>query len=1169
MPLKRTTTISTPPPRPISHQRVRQAVRWQGSPLTRPPTDAELELRDLRQRRLFRLLRFLITLALLSLLYAPQSVISILLEVPPPARPFVVRALPLITRAEPWLHLGALLILTTLSVHLCIAACLLAVQRRNRSTTAFRSLNLDIAPAPALSPLHGVDLFVGLQRLNHPQGRWRGAEERLVFALVGGADGRMRMRVRGPAHSRDWTAFLCQQIEGRAPGTTARPADDDLAVAIARATPGQVLGWCDLVLMRDASYPLNDLGQFATDPIGPLAAALRGSSHIHYAAYELILRAVEGRWRRPLRTQVAQIEARLTPDDLVSHEALLRKADQVAYDVVVRCIVIADDPGSARTQLQDMRDALAQFDRTTRGATQRLHIPPLDRLAPGGALGRVVRIPSPTSHHEAIPLRHVLRVPSLSALGCGLGVMLGNGMLLHHWPALAAVLEHHRLVLPIPVALARLPFLVRVAQLGTLGALCGLLLGLAQLPARRICRDRQAIASIAAHAHRFAWPGPLWPIPLPGKRRSVMGPFDLAALWHVPDASLETLIAYRSVRYLPKPAEVFLPPADAAAAEQRVALPPPKHPLDLARRRIALALADRPDGTIGLIGPSVRDLRKGSECLGPMGSGKSCYIENLAVELARVGSGFALIDAKGDLADRLLAALPAAVHDRVIVVDVGTESVPCLNPLDARLLEAGVPLPTLAGQVEQLFARIDPETWPTSLGMQQFARFGLYALLEGERTPTLLHLDRLYSSTRYRDAMLRNVHNVQVLDFWRSEYPAMDLSLRRSIESFRRRLQRFITAPLVQQLFCQPHSTIYLPELMDQRAILIVKLVPEVISEELARIIATTLLASLAAATFARQRREPDPELRWDWPLIIDEIQKFIAADSPGDAEIFFTQTRSLGVGLHGAHQGLWQLGEAVQATVIQSLGGLCVLGPVKQDAAKLVSAYAETGLSEGDFAALRARQELLIRFPVRDQESGLLSGIPRERPPALIPTPVVRARLMQAAASAPFRAVRGPAATAQAAADDAVLERLWQEAQRRDPAEAAEAFIAALAGRHRPIALATLVERLRERSAAHRRAQADALLSDGSQLPDTALFLREQSALRYGVDPLISACFARTLAHQYRADAPSSRHERGRASKISDSSATPSPAAAPPDESINIEPASDSWLRKSPTIPT
>jgi hypothetical protein len=599
-----------------------------------------------------------------------------------------------------------------------------------------------------------------------------------------------------------------------------------------------------------------------------------------------------------------------------------------------------------------------------------------------------------------------------------------------------------------------------------------------------------------------------------------MGPFDLAALWHIPDASLDTLMTYRGVRHLPKPGYVFLHPAEADAAQRRAVLPPPRHPLDLAGRRIALARTDRPDGTPGLVGPTVRDLRKGSECLGPMGSGKSCYMETLAVELARVGSGFGLIDAKGDLADRLLAALPLAVHDRIIVIDLEQAVVPCINPMDARLLRAGVPIATIAGQIEQLFARIDPETWKTSMGMQQFCRFGLYALLEGEPYPSLLLLDRFYGSSAYRALVLAKVRDPQVRDFWLYEYPAMDVTLKRSIASFRRRLQRFITVPLVQQLFCQAESTIYLPELMDNRAMVIIKIVPEVVSEEIARIAATTMLASLLAATFTRQHREPDPELRWDWPLIIDEVQKFIDAEHVGDAEIFFTQTRSLGVGLHGAHQGLWQLGDGARAAVIQSLGGLAVLGPVKQDARVLVEAYAETGIQERDFAALRARQEMLLRFPVADQDSGLLSAIPRERPPAAAPTPALRTRLIAETQAAPFRATRAPAMNQQAQDDDALLEALWCDAAVRGPSAVADALIGAMAA-YPPDVAAALVERLRERSAAHRHAQADALLADARQIPDAALTLRELSALRYGVDPLISACAVHLLAQRYSADPP------------------------------------------------
>jgi hypothetical protein len=275
--------------------------------------------------------------------------------------------------------------------------------------------------------------------------------------------------------------------------------------------------------------------------------------------------------------------------------------------------------------------------------------------------------------------------------------------------------------------------------------------------------------------------------------------------------------------------------------------------------------------------------------------------------------------------------------------------------------------------------------------------------------------------------------------------------------------------------------------------------------------------------------------------LSIDEIQKFIDVEHVGDAETFLTQTRALRVGLIGAHQGLWQLGDAVQAAVVQSLGGLCVLGPVKQDARLLVEAYAETGITEADFAALRAQQELLIRFPVHDRDSGLLTGVPRQRPPAAATAPALHAP--PGMPNAAYRQVCAPARDAPALADDALLERLWREVERHGPLGAAEQFFVALGGQYPMDAVAALIERLRVRSAAHRRAQAEALERDPSQTPGTANQLRERSALRAGVDPVIAACYARTLTLRYPDAPPAPR--RGR---------TPAAAALAPTGSAHAD---------------
>src|SRR6266545_2506888 len=113
--------------KPISHQNVGKSARWQGNPTTRPPTDAELEVRDARNQRILRLLRFVLVLALLVFLYAPQWVAGKLLAVPPRIQPAVLHVLPYLTRAYPWFQFGALLLLLALWVHLIVVLFLFTV----------------------------------------------------------------------------------------------------------------------------------------------------------------------------------------------------------------------------------------------------------------------------------------------------------------------------------------------------------------------------------------------------------------------------------------------------------------------------------------------------------------------------------------------------------------------------------------------------------------------------------------------------------------------------------------------------------------------------------------------------------------------------------------------------------------------------------------------------------------------------------------------------------------------------------------------------------------------------------------------------------------------------------------------------------------------------------
>jgi hypothetical protein len=446
----------------------------------------------------------------------------------------------------------------------------------------------------------------------------------------------------------------------------------------------------------------------------------------------------------------------------------------------------------------------------------------------------------------------------ITELGRGVDLFAAIGL------GLAQVLQHLQAIIPaLPSGLPALPPGLLLPMLLVLCALAGLLVVLTYSPRRRAVRSRDRLATLRAHAHHPIWPGYRWTLfPAPAKARSILGPYELAALWHPPSLELETQFAWRSSKHLPAPVSAFLTSDEAVAAELRTVQPRPASPGELGRSRLGIAYAYRRDGSRALIGPTLRDLRQGWDTMGSMGSGKSSLIETMVVEIARLGGGCGIIDAKGDLCDRLLRILPPEAYRRVIVIDTTAPIIPCINPFDRRIIR-DKPRDVIAGEIGQIFARIEPEIWAGAMGMQQALFMGVSAILEGERDPTLLHLERFYLSPKYREQVLSRVYDKAIRDYWLVQVPAMPEKIKTSIDSLKRRLTGLVGSETGQRLLCQPHSTIDLTVAMREQTILIIKFVPEKIGETNAAFWGAALFQSIVSATF-NQQEQTDPEQRWD-----------------------------------------------------------------------------------------------------------------------------------------------------------------------------------------------------------------------------------------------------------------------------------------------------------------
>src|SRR5207248_210816 len=85
------------------------------------------------------------------------------------------------------------------------------------------------------------------------------------------------------------------------------------------------------------------------------------------------------------------------------------------------------------------------------------------------------------------------------------------------------------------------------------------------------------------------------------------------------------------------------------------------------------------------LGLSIADSRHHLHVIGPTGTGKSTLLANLIVQDIAAGRGVVVVEPKGDLVQEVLARVPAARLEDVVVLDPSSSDCPVgLNPLLAR-----------------------------------------------------------------------------------------------------------------------------------------------------------------------------------------------------------------------------------------------------------------------------------------------------------------------------------------------------------------------------------------------------------------------------------------------------------------------------------------------------
>lgn len=291
--------------------------------------------------------------------------------------------------------------------------------------------------------------------------------------------------------------------------------------------------------------------------------------------------------------------------------------------------------------------------------------------------------------------------------------------------------------------------------------------------------------------------------------------------------------------------------------------------------------------------------------IGKSGTGKSVFIENLAVQDITAGEGVAVIDPHGDLAEAILARVPKNRLEDVIIFDPSDIE----RPQGLNLLEYDPKYPEQKTFVINEMIKILDKLYDLrQTGGPMFEQYMRNAMLLIMSDPasgaTLMEISKVLADPDFRRYKLTQVKDPVVHDFWVKEAQKAggDAALANMVPYITSKLNQFVANDIMRPIIGQQKSAFNFRQVMDEKKILLVKLSKGKIGDINAYLLGLVIVGKFLMASLSRTDL---PEYqRQNFYLYIDEFQNFIT-DS---IVVILSEARKYRLNLTVAHQYIGQL---------------------------------------------------------------------------------------------------------------------------------------------------------------------------------------------------------------------------------------------------------------------
>ena len=303
--------------------------------------------------------------------------------------------------------------------------------------------------------------------------------------------------------------------------------------------------------------------------------------------------------------------------------------------------------------------------------------------------------------------------------------------------------------------------------------------------------------------------------------------------------------------------------------------------------------------------------------VGQTGTGKSTFLENLALQDMLNGNGFAFVDPHGDVVEKLLAMVPKERTEDVIYFSPAEME----YPMGLNLFEFNSPEQKdflIQEALNMLYKLYDPlHQGIMGPRYEHLFRNAALTIMADPAGGTFVDIPKLFRDPQFVKQKLQHVKDQNVIEFWQKEMPASQRSneFGEVVSWFVSKFGAFLSNEMMRNIIGQTKSAFDLRDIMDNKKILLVNLSKGRTGELNSKLLGMVFVMKFQAAAMSRSNIPEDD--RVDFSLYVDEFQNF----STDSFATIMSEARKYHLNLIVANQFTTQLTPEIRDAVFGNMG--------------------------------------------------------------------------------------------------------------------------------------------------------------------------------------------------------------------------------------------------------